>query len=92
MLGSYLDQLISSHQNSTKFMYLIRSTYVNGEWFFFDIENINDDSRPDRVLWVPRALPAYKFSSEQAVEEFRAEFISPRRVEIIRMEKQNDSQ
>ena len=81
--GQYLEHLIASVQNEKNHFYMIQLVGKR-DWFFFDLEN---DDRPYRVLWVPYQSPAFKFSSEQAVEEFRAEFISPRRTQILRVER-----
>lgn len=83
MIGTYIEQLISVLQEE-KYVYLIKSTHKQGPWFFFDIEN---DKRPYRVIWVRYVLPAFKFPTEELVEEFRSEFLTPRRCEIIRLEK-----
>lgn len=83
--GSFLDHLITAMQEKNKFLYMIRSRNENGEWYFFDMEN---DKPPYRIAWVPYISPAFKFPSEESVEEFRADYIAPRKVEIVRMEIQ----
>lgn len=77
-----LDQLVSHLQNP--YLYVITTTHVKGQWFFFDIEDL--PKKPFRVMWVPNITPAFKFISEEAVEEFRSEYFSPRKTNIIRLE------
>lgn len=84
MMGMYLEHLISALQEEEKYMYLIKSTHRQGPWFFFDVANAE---RPYKIMWVKYMLPAFKFPSEKLVEEFRTEFLAPRKVEIIRLER-----
>lgn len=79
----YFDFLVSSIQDKNM-VYVIKNRSIFGDWYFFDIENYEP---PYRVIWVPRVTPAFKFVSEQAVEEFRDEFLSPRKTEIVRIKR-----
>lgn len=82
MSNSYVDFLISTLQEDTETRYVIKSKAVQGNWYFFDIEI---DAKTHHVEWIPYISGAVKFNSEQSVEEFASQFLSPRPVEIIRL-------
>ena len=82
--GQYLEDLMQMLQERGKYIYLISRQVQTVQWYFFDLEN---EEPPYRVAWVPYISPAYKFPSEQAVEEFKMEYILPRKVDIIRLER-----
>ena len=79
----YLDYILGTVQDKN-YVYIIKFTRLPHHWYFYELES---ELKPHRVIWGPHITPAFKFPSEQTVEEFRAEFISPRRTEILRMEK-----
>lgn len=82
MMARVVPAYIAQYIKTNQYFYLIKSKEVEGEWFFFDIEN---ETPPRRIMWVETTRTAFKFPSEVAVEEFKAQFITPRRSEIIRL-------
>lgn len=86
--GTYLNFLISSIQERDKYVYLIKHKRVEGNWYFFDL---NNDEPPYCALWVPYISPAFKFPSEQSVEDFKSDFLSSREVEVVRLLRANSN-
>ena len=83
--GQYLDHLINTLNEAQKYFYVIRYKKIKDPfWYFLDIE----ETTPVQVIWVPRIRAAFTFSTEQRVEEFKADWLRNRPVEILRMEKQ----
>lgn len=83
MSGPYLDDLIADMQTKRKYSYVIRLMSHN-YWYFFDVNTMID---PHPVMWTPTMTNAFKFPDEQSVEEFKKDFITPRSVEILRIER-----
>lgn len=71
-----------SYEQVIENVYLIEIRKPPAKYFFKAIDLAPNLSK---VLWTPRLNSAHIFTSEQAVEEFKYEFITPRKVAIIRM-------
>lgn len=82
--GIYIDELLSLMQEAYKNVYIIRLVQRD-IWYFHDI---NDDTQPQGIVWTPHMAHARAFSTEESVEEFKMAFISPRKVEILRIERE----
>lgn len=80
--GGYLDSLIADMQTRRTY-YLIRLRRDDKMWYLFDAEYT---LKAHRVMWVPNVDTAFKFNSEEEVEDFVSEFIAPRKVEIVEFE------
>lgn len=73
-----------------QYEYLIRRKVqigdrISGVWYLQTVDSIKKP--PHVVKWTPSMFLAFRFPSEQAVEEFNQAYISPRSTEIIRIEK-----
>lgn len=79
-----LEELMGILNRKDPYVYVITSKQIEGVWYFFDLEDFT--KKPFRVMWISHITPAFKFQSEQAVEEFRSQYLSPRRTEIVRLE------
>lgn len=63
------------------YIYIIEFKKNQLSWFFFDLIS----KGYNQVIWTRNIKHAHFFLSEEAVEEFKAEFISPRKTSIIRL-------
>lgn len=79
----YLDDLIANMQTNNKYAYIIR-LMSKDYWYLFDVDTMID---PHPVMWTPHIRQAFWFSDERGVEEFKADFLSARKVEILRIER-----
>jgi hypothetical protein len=79
----YLDDLLAKVAQRNKYAYVIRSI-TRGRWYFFDVDTTTD---PHGVKWTHYINRAFWFPDEQSVEEFRTDFITPRLVEILRIDR-----
>ena len=85
MIQSYIDHLINVLNEKSNYFYVIRyKKRTPREWYFMDMEKID----PLKVIWVPSFRAAFRFSTEELVEDFKAHWLRRRPVEIVRMEKQ----
>ena len=75
----YIDQLISNY-NHSQYVYLIEHGLKLG-WFLQEYQ-----LSPARAVWFPRANRAFRFVSEEDVEEFKSVYMAPRQVSIVRVE------
>ena len=53
-------------------------------WYY---HNLQLENIVTGVIWTPFLPLAYHFPDEKSVEEFKMNFISPRNVEILRIER-----
>jgi hypothetical protein len=65
-------------------IYVIEMKKNQTNWFFFNISP-TANTKNHKVCWTPNIKHAHVFTTEQAVEEFKSDFIAPRRVSIIRI-------
>lgn len=76
--GPLIEELIKEMYEN---FYIIKMISINS-WYYHEL-------RPEPivcgVVWTPRIQLAHKFHNEKTVEEFKAQFISPRKVEILRI-------
>ena len=80
--GKYVDDLLSLIKEAYRHVYVIRLTNVQS-WYFFDVK---EEITPHGIVWTPYMSQARAFPSEESVEEFKAHYITPRKVEILRIE------
>jgi hypothetical protein len=80
--GGYLDYIIGKYQPE-RYIFIIRRKRVSGKWFLLDVEG----KSPYPAIWTPHFTKAFMFPTEQEVEEFKCEFVSPRPCEIIRISR-----
>lgn len=75
----YLKQLRTAMQ----FVYIIRNTSFDDVWYFF---NMKEETSYNGLLWTPHMMRAKAFPTEQSVEEFKSRYVSPRKVDIVRVD------
>lgn len=57
-------------------------------WFFHSLEYVDQQKQKFQLRWIHNVTYAQKFISEKEVEEFKASYVNPRRVEIVRLGNQ----
>lgn len=78
----YIDQLVARMQEQ-KYLYMLEHKIKFG--FFLSDFSLSDNEKDSAAIWFPCQKIAVKFSTEQSVEEFKATYMSPRPVTIIRV-------
>lgn len=81
---SYIDHLIAHMQEDTKYLYLLEHKVKVG-WFLIDFM-ANSTLKDSAAIWFPSQKIAVKFTTEEGVEEFRHNYISPRPVSIVKID------
>lgn len=82
-MDSFFEYYLDAIRNKKDiYLYLIHCETRNRQWYFFDVEMVK---KTPQIMWVPRKAGAFKFRTEEAVEEFRSLYVSPRKTEIIRL-------
>lgn len=84
MNGQHLDDLIAQMHMRNKFAYVIRLSSPDC-WYFFDVDLT---LTPHPVKWTRSLVQAFHFPDEESVEEFALDFITPRNIEILRVDNQ----
>lgn len=79
----FLDDLMAEMHMKNKHAFIIR-LLTDDFWYFFDMDT---QLHPHPILWTQHISQAFWFPDEEAVEEFRMDFITPREVEILRIER-----
>jgi hypothetical protein len=83
----WMKELVANAQEK-KYEYLIGRVQNKTNFFYYDFDYIGGaDGRLIQLIWTPYQRQAFPFESEQEVEEFKAEHISPRKASIIRVIK-----
>lgn len=77
--AEYLKQYI----NDNRFRYLIRTFKKHQPWLF---QEIDETVTEPIVYWTLHKRTAFLFVSEEEVEEFKMDFIKPRKSDIIRID------
>ena len=80
--GRYVDDLLALIKEAYKYVYVIRMQKAYS-WYFFDVR---EETTPHGIVWTPYMSQARAFATEESVEEFKAHYITPRKVEILRIE------
>lgn len=78
----WLESILASLKKHTH-VYMIEMRKNDSKWFFLDLEHKKEPIV--QILWTPNKKNARIFLTEQTVEEFKADYLSPRKVSIIRM-------
>lgn len=65
-------------------VYIIQCTKNAKKFFFMEFAYLGS-SIVQQIIWTPRMGAAHLFLTEETVEEFKADFISPRKASIIRL-------
>jgi len=82
----YIEQLIA-HMQESKYVYALESKLKLG-WFLIDygtpVGQVNDNV--SAAIWFPNRQIAVKFDTEESIEEFQHQYISPRPSSIVRIE------
>jgi hypothetical protein len=76
----WLEQLLQGQKNNS--VYMIEMRKDNNKWFLF---GVSPKDVIERIYWTPNVKSAHIFTTEQSVEEFKSDYISPRKVSIIRI-------
>lgn len=90
--AQWLEQLRANAQER-KYEYLISRGVDGKKFFYFDFDWIGKPRFGDplkkemQLFWTPTQRLAFPFQTEQEVEEFKADFVSPRKVSILRVIK-----
>lgn len=79
----YLDDLIADKQLRAQYAFIIR-LMTRDYWYMFDVDT---NIVPHPVLWTQHMKQAFWFNDERSVEEFKADFLNGRKVEILRIER-----
>lgn len=68
-------------------IYLIEYKKNFKKFFFYELVGLTEisDKWVLQVKWTPYIKHAFLFDTEQNVEEFKADYLSPRKVSIIRL-------
>lgn len=83
----WMRQLVANAQEQ-KYEYLIGHVKNKANYFYYDFEYVGGISGTvHQLLWTPFQRRAFPFETEQEVEEFKADYISPRKASIIRVIK-----
>lgn len=80
--GPLIDQLIKEMQVNLGFVIALQRLR---SWYF---HNLEEDSVVTGVIWTPHITRARLFPDEKSVEEFKSQFISPRKVQILRITRE----
>jgi hypothetical protein len=82
MHQQWMDEILAKAKTYSH-VYMIEMRKNQNKWFFLDL----DEKKVDlvQVLWTPQQRNAHVFLTEEMVEEFKSDHISPRKVSIIRM-------
>ena len=72
--------------SEAKYRYFIQFVKNSKKFFFYElVEYTSEPSDILQVKWTPILASAFPFETEEHVETFKADFISPRKVSIIRL-------
>jgi hypothetical protein len=82
MYQQWIDDMLATVKSHSH-VYMIEMRKNQGKWFFLNLETKTEYLT--QVLWTPSIRNAHIFLEEETVEEFKADYISPRKVSIIRM-------
>lgn len=78
----WIDEILAGVKDPSH-VYMIEMRKKQKKWFFLTLTPKTEQLV--QVCWTPTMRNAYVFLEEETVEEFKAEFISPRKASIIRM-------
>ena len=70
------------------YRYYIQFIMNSKKFFFYELIGFGE-SDILQIKWTPVIATAYPFKTEEQVEEFKSDYISPRKVSIIRLSAQN---
>lgn len=88
--SQYLDwmkELVANAQEK-KYEYLIGRVKNRANFFYYDFDYVGGiNEQLIQLIWTPYQRQAFPFETEQEVEEFKAEYITPRKASIIRVIK-----
>lgn len=77
---------LSANNQEKKFEYLIARPKNGIRYFYYDFDYVGGvQGQTYQLIWTPAQAQAFPFTSEEEVEEFKAEYISPRPASIIRV-------
>lgn len=80
--------LITPNGEAYNKAYIIRLLREDpNNWYYYAIRH-GDLMKIEGVVWTPYMSKAFPFQDEESVEEFKAHYISPRKVEILRINKE----
>lgn len=88
--SEYLDWLkqLVANAHEKRYEYIISRTKNLQKYFYYDFDYIGrKDETLYQLMWTPTQRMAFPFETEEEVEEFKAEYISPRKASIIRVIK-----
>ncbi len=77
-----IEELLREMRESLGFVISMRRGHP---WYFHKLE---EEPIVTGVIWTPYITRAKFFPNERSVEEFKAQFISPRKVEILRITRE----
>lgn len=80
--GPLIEELIKQLAKDT---YIISRMINQQPWYY---HNLREEPSINGVIWTPYIQWAHTFNNEKDVEEFKSQFISPRKVEILRIRQE----
>lgn len=88
----WMKQLVAESQEK-KYEYYIMRAKADTRYFYHDYDVWEDEDGRDtyQLIWTKVQRLALPFETEQEVEEFKSDFISPRKASIIRVHRQPHS-
>lgn len=88
--SEYLDWLkqIAASTQESRYEYIISRSKNSLQYFYYDFDYIGGVvGTAYKLIWTPAQRRAFAFNTEQEVEEFKAEYVTPRKASIIRVPK-----
>lgn len=83
--SDYWDYLVSTLNERKTDAFLIRyEDLITDDWYFSDVDM---STVPHAIHWTKSLSQAYKFDNEIDALEFANDFIVPRKVQILRLNK-----
>lgn len=77
----FIDELMKQAQELKAYVIMMHQGH---SWYF---HNLREHPVVTGVIWTPRIQDARLFIEEEEVEEFKMKFISPRKVQILKIER-----
>ena len=79
--GQMIDELLKQMNKAQSFVIMMSRLQ---SWYF---QSLKDNPAITGVVWTPHISLAHFFPDEKSVEEFKMNFISPRKVNILRLNR-----
>ena len=77
------EAIIKQMRAAMQFVYVIRNTNFQDVWYLC---NMRQEPSYHGLIWTPYMMQAKAFPTEESVEEFKSLYVSPRKVEILKID------